>query len=220
MILAMDTATEQASVAIFDEESLRIVAEHSWLSSRRHTVELMPRVDELMREAGLTPWNLSGIAVAIGPGSYTGLRIALSAAKGIVAVTDAPLLGVPTLDITAYPHQAQNLPILALLQAGRRRVCWALYRKENDRWTTDRGYNIGEPEEMAASMKGKTLLVGEITHVVMEALDQNGVQYSIALPGTHIRRAGYLAAIAAKRMASGDVDDPAALSPLYLPRSL
>ncbi len=218
MILAMDSATEQAGVAIFDEKSPRILAEHSWYSSRRHTVELMPRVDALMREADVRPQDLACVAVTIGPGSYTGLRIALSAAKGIVAVTGAHIVGVPTLDVTAYPHRGQELPILAVLQAGRRRVCWALYQKGEGGWSLVGEYEIGEPEEMASVVSGRVLLVGEVTPVIEKALSSADIPYRLAPPGTHMRRPGYLAALAAERMALGNVDDPSTLSPLYLPR--
>jgi tRNA threonylcarbamoyladenosine biosynthesis protein TsaB len=127
---------------------------------------------------------------------------------------------VPTLDVTAYPHRGQELPVLAVLQAGRRRVCWALYRKDGGVWAVVGEYEIGDPEEMAAAVSGELLLVGETTPAVTMALEASGVPYRMAPPGTHMRRAGYLAAMAAARMASGEVDDPATLSPLYLPRRL
>ncbi len=224
MILAMDTSTEQASIALFDESTGKVAAEHSWFSRRRHTVELIPKVDSMVREAGLKTPDLTGVAVALGPGSYTGLRIALSAAKGIVAVTGKPLVGIPTLDVTAYPHVREGLPVLAMLQAGRGRVCWALYPPSGDNALRPmEDYSLGSVEEMSASVSGistEILVAGEISEPVISTLKQAGLKFRLAAPGTNIRRAGVLGAMAWERLAKGDEDDPITLSPIYLPREI
>ena len=224
MILAMDTSTEEASIALFDESTGKVASEHSWLSHRRHTVELMPKVNSMVTEAGLKASDLRGIAVALGPGSYTGLRIALSAAKGIVAVTGKPLVGIPTLDVTAYPHVCAGLPVLALLQAGRGRVCWALYPPSSgEALKPMEDYSLGSVEEMAASMSGagpEILVAGEISEAVIDTLKQGGLKFRIAAPGTNTRRAGVLGAMAWERLTKGDEHDPITLSPIYLPREI
>lgn len=99
-VLALDTATEQAGVALVAADG-RVLAARSWLSRRRHTVELAPTVAELLEEAGVAAAGLGAVAVTLGPGSYTGLRIALSLAKGIGLAGGCPVLGIPTLDLLA-----------------------------------------------------------------------------------------------------------------------
>ncbi len=224
MILAMDTSTEQASISLFSETDGKVISEISWISHRRHTVELMPKVNSLVREAGIDASDLSAIAVALGPGSYTGLRISLSAAKGIVAVTKKPLIGIPTLAVTAYPHITKGLPVLAVLQAGRGRVCWATYEPEEiDIGQSQREYRLGAIEEMVESLQGRDseiLVAGELSEAIISAIEERHQAYRVALPGTNIRRAGHLAAMAWERLKRGEQDDPVTLSPIYLPRTI
>ena len=125
MLLALDTATQFASIALYDGR--QVLAELSWRSERRHTVELAPQVDALLKLAGAAPPDLTALAVSIGPGSYTGARIALSFAKGMVSAASLPLIGIPTLDALAYPHVSSQCPVCALVAAGRGRYCWATY---------------------------------------------------------------------------------------------
>lgn len=132
--LAMDTATDVASVALHDGS---VLAESTWTSRRRHTVELAPRVERMLIGQGLTATDLAGIAVAIGPGSYTGLRISLSLAKGIALGLGTPVVGVPTLDILAA-NLAPRIgatgggDLHAVLRAGRGRIVAGRYRIGGD----------------------------------------------------------------------------------------
>ena len=110
MLLAIDTSTKLAGIALYDG-ARGLIAEYNWHSANRHTEELMPAVAQMMAQAGVTPRDLPAVAVALGPGSFTGLRVALAAAKGLALANGLTLLGVPTLDAVAYPHQAQPVPV-------------------------------------------------------------------------------------------------------------
>jgi tRNA threonylcarbamoyladenosine biosynthesis protein TsaB len=127
--LAVDTATDTASIAIQQDD--RLLAEESWTTRRRHTVQLAPRVARMLDEHELPPSSLSGIAVAIGPGSYTGLRIGLSLAKGMALGAGIDVVGVPTLDVLAAAFSSPALTarprLWAVLRAGRGRVVAAAY---------------------------------------------------------------------------------------------
>ena len=81
MILAIDTATRWAGLALHDGTA--VIAEHGWRCLNNHTIEMTPAIDDMLKQAGVEPADLSGIAVAIGPGSYTGLRVGLALAKGL-----------------------------------------------------------------------------------------------------------------------------------------
>ncbi len=215
MLLALDTATNLASIALYD--GWRVVAEHSWHSARRHTVELAPNVHALLNQAEVSPQQLGAIGVALGPGSFTGLRVALSLAKGLTLSTGAALVGIPTLDIVAYPHQWQSLPVCAVVQAGRGRLCWAIYQHGEEGWHPFTGYRLSSVDEVAQAIQEPTLFSGELLPENAERLrGALGDRFRLAPPAMRLRRAGVLAEIAWARWQAGDVDDPATLSPIYL----
>ena len=126
MLLALDTSTRQAGIALYSSER-GLLAETTWHSANRHTEELMPAIDHMLAQAGLSARDLTAVGVALGPGSFTGLRVGLAAAKGLALAHGLKLVGVPTLDFTAYPHRRQPLPAAALIPAGRGRLFWAIY---------------------------------------------------------------------------------------------
>jgi tRNA threonylcarbamoyladenosine biosynthesis protein TsaB len=215
LLLALDTATDWASIALYD--GWRVVAEYSWHSARRHTVELAPHVNALLTQAEVCPSQLLAVAVTLGPGSFTGLRVALSLAKGLTLVTGAGLIGVPTLDVVAYPHQWQPHPVCAVVQAGRGRLCWALYRHTLNGWQTVTGYRLSTVDAIAAVVDGPTLFSGELMVQNAERLSHLlGEWFLLATPAMRSRRAGVLAEIAWARRQAGKMDDPTTLSPIYL----
>ena len=95
MLLAIDTATAYASIAL--DDGAEILAEHNWLCGNNHTLELAPQVEHMLRTAAVRADTLEALAVALGPGSFTGLRIGLAFAKGFSLAYSLPLLGVPCL---------------------------------------------------------------------------------------------------------------------------
>lgn len=217
ILLALDSATDLASAALYDGE--QVLAELVWHSARRHTVELMPQVDSLCALMGLTAADLSGVAVAIGPGSFTGIRVALSLAKGIAGARQLPLWGVSTLDAIAYPHRLQPLPVTALVQAGRGRVCWAHYTHGTDRreWHVQGPARISSVEALAQATHGPTLFAGEmLTSTRTTLVSLLGSQAHFVPPALTLRRASYLAEIAWPRFLTGHGDDLASLAPIYL----
>ena len=217
MLLALDTATQFASIALYDGVS--VLAELNWRSERRHTVELAPQVDALFKLRNITPQDLTALAVAIGPGSYTGTRIALSFAKGIVAATGLPLVGIPTLDALAYPHLRPDSALCALVAAGRNRHCWASYAPVPSptfpRRTSEWGLN--RLPEILPQLSSPMRFVGELSqddvHYLRSSRDEST---DIITTSLAVRRAGVLAELAWPRLQAGDVDDSTTLSPIYL----
>lgn len=213
MILALDTSTGTASIALYGREE-GVVSELTWRSSSHHTVELAPYLDLLLRQ---NPKELAGIAVALGPGSFTGLRVGLSLAKGFALAQGIPLVGIPTLDALAYSQSHQPLPICALLEAGRGRICAALYEKVTLHRVTD--YLLTTIEGLSAEITRPTLICGEIgeagTAILRKRLGNRAV---VTSPAASLRRAGYLAELGWERLQRGEVDDPRTLEPIYLHR--
>ena len=217
MLLAIDTATRFAGLALYDPEAGRVLGEESWYSVNRHTIELMPRVVRQTEQHGLSADDLTGLAVGLGPGSFTGLRIGLAVAKGLALSRRIPLIGIPTLDVVARPHQAQKLPIWAILQAGRGRICVANYVRRRGRWRRRGDYQLTTLEQLCELEQEPVLFCGEIEAADAQLLRQKlGLAVSIATPAFSLRRAAHLAELAWERLSRGDSDDPASLSPIYL----
>jgi tRNA threonylcarbamoyladenosine biosynthesis protein TsaB len=226
MLLSLDTATRHAGLALYDGQ--QIVAELNWHSVDAQTTELLPRLEQIMAWADAQPADLAAIAVSLGPGSFTGLRVAISLAKGMALAHGLPLIGVPTLDATAYPHLNHGEPVCAVVQAGRGRVLWSIYQPdppadggralELGRW---RGHctptALTDHDGLAAAIDRRTLLVGELTPDLRSLLAARvGNLAALAGPAVATRRAGYVAELGWLRWQAGQADDPAGLSPIYL----
>jgi tRNA threonylcarbamoyladenosine biosynthesis protein TsaB len=206
-----------ASLALYDEAEGRVLGEESWYSVNNHTVELMPRLVRLLEHQGISPANLTGLAISLGPGSFTGLRIGLGVLKGLALVRDLPIAGIPTMEIVARPHMAQGMPIWGILQAGRGRICAANYVRENERWCQRGEYELTTFEQLCQQVTETSLFCGEISAQDASLLrGELGLDAIIASPAASLRRAAFLAELAWERLAKGDADDPATLSPIYL----
>lgn len=217
MLLAIDTATRLAGLALYDHTTGRVLGEEAWYSVNAHTVELMPRLARLMDQQNVTPADLTGLSVSLGPGSFTGLRIGLGLAKGLALAQNLPLVGVPTLDVVARPHKAQRLPIWAIIQAGRGRICAARYARRRGRWRRQGDYLLTTLEALCEEETEPVLLCGEIEAADAQLLRQRlGLAVTIATPAFSLRRASHLAELGWERLVRGDSDDRACLSPIYL----
>jgi tRNA threonylcarbamoyladenosine biosynthesis protein TsaB len=206
-----------ASMALYDPDRGRILAEETWYSMDNHTVELMPRLVRLLEQQRLSPAELSGLVSGLGPGSFTGLRIGLSLIKGLAQASGLPVVGVPTLDVVAEPHKIQRLPICALLQAGRGRFASGYYVRYRGRWRRRGEFRILTLARLCEQIAEPTLFCGEIETPHVEQLRQAlGLDAVVATPAASLRRAAYLAELGWERLSRGDADDVEQLSPIYL----
>lgn len=214
VLVAIDTATEYASLALHD--GTRVLVEHTWESPRNHTVELTPRLVAALRQAKVKSKELGGVAVTKGPGSFTGLRVGMALAKGLALACGIPLLGVPTLDVLAAAQGQDTRPLCAVLQAGRGRIGVAFYRWRDGGWSQEEALRLTTWSELVNGLRSPTLICGEIDQVGMETLATSG-ELAIILPAAaRLRRAGFLAELAWQRLLRGEQDDPATLVPIYL----
>lgn len=217
MLLAIDTATRQISLALY--EGRRVLAEYTWRTVQQHTVELAPQTALLLRRAGVEPGALSGIAVALGPGSYTGLRIGLGFAKGLALAQRLPLFGVPTLDILLHALTGSAERVLAVLEAGRGRVIAGAYFWNGRRWMPAGPPRVLDGATLAAEVQPLTLICGEWDAIRPDDLRALQGRATFASPARSLRRAGDLAEIGWERLQRNEADDPATLAPLYVGRS-
>jgi len=204
-MLAIDTSTRQAGLAV--SEGARTLA-RSWDAGRTQTTTVLPAIDALLRDAGIGVADLAGIAVAIGPGTFTGLRVGVSLAKGLVLAREIPLIGVPTLEVTAAPVRDTEPDVIAVLPAGRGRVVWQRFGEGAD----SEPHNTTLPE-LVAALAGSpdALLIGELgeAHRAAIAQEHPRVRWEHRSPAV-------LADLARARLAAGEIDDPVTLEPRYL----
>src|SRR5689334_6715133 len=119
MLLAIDTSTTQTGLACYDERGL--LGECIWQSGRDHSAQLLPQLSLLLRHLGRARDEISAVAVALGPGSWSGLRVGMSTAKGFALARGVPVIGVGTLDALAYQHDRPGLTTVPLIRLGRER---------------------------------------------------------------------------------------------------
>jgi len=214
MLVAIDTATDYASLALHD--GFRVRVEYTWESPRRHTVELLPRLVAALEQLGLGTERLSGVAVTRGPGSFTGLRVGMAVAKGLALAQRLPLVGVPTLDVVAAAQGRDRRQLCAVLRAGRGRICVATYRWRNGEWRIRGALRLTTWPALVEETTSPTLFCGEIDLAGADALVPLG-ELAVLLPAAaRLRRAGFLAELAWRRLNRGETDDPATLTPIYL----
>jgi len=214
LLLAVDTSTHVASVALYD--GVRVRAEHTWEPARRHTVELAPLVAVMLSQANVQAAALTGLAVAVGPGSFTGLRIGLALVKGLALARGIPVAGIPTLDVTVYPVPQRRTTLYATLQAGRGRICVAPYRWRKGGWQRTGEATLSTWPALADAAPDGAFVCGEIDAEGMAVLKRTE-KLILASPAQRLRRAGYLAELGWTSLSQGVHDDPATLQLIYLP---
>jgi tRNA threonylcarbamoyladenosine biosynthesis protein TsaB len=207
MLLAIDTSTIQTGLACYDASG--VLGECVWQSGRDHTAQLLPQLTLLLRHIGRGSGAISAIAVALGPGSWSGLRVGMSTAKGLALARSLPIVGVGTLDALAYQHARRGATVAPLIRLGRERFA-----------TT--GLSTHEPRnvtlaELCAEINGRALFCGDIDTEVREALRLKlGDRAQFPTPAANLRRPGFLAELAWQRFQAGETDDVATLEPIYL----
>jgi tRNA threonylcarbamoyladenosine biosynthesis protein TsaB len=214
ILLALDTSSRLIGLALYD--GVQVLSEHTWFSHDHHTVDLAPAVAEALEKTGLKASALSSLGVALGPGSFTGLRVGLALAKGLALVKRLPIVGVPTLDILAASQPLLGMPLAAVLRAGRGRLAVGWYCVVGNAWKPSAEIEVLTPEDLAGRIQEPTLVCGELSEEERVLLSRNTGQAILASPAQSLRRPGFLAELAWQRWKSGQIDDPASLSPIYL----
>ena len=128
ILLAIDTSSEFSGLALYHQHSL--LAQIQWASARRHSEQLLPQLDALCRLANITPPQITTVAVSLGPGSWSGVRVGISMAKGLALANDAHIIGINALDVIAWSWRGV-CAITACLALGRGRYAVAHYPSSN-----------------------------------------------------------------------------------------
>ena len=214
MLLALDTSTRNVGVALYD--GLRVLGETIWASDGFHTVELAPAVAEALARAGLQMRDLQALAVATGPGSFTGLRIGIALGKGLALARRLPLVGVRTLDVLAAAQPVMEIPMVALLQIGRGRLAAGWYDAAAGAWRPTGEIGVLTAQTLVERIQKPTMVCGEMTSEERRILSRLRKNVILASPAHSLRRPSFLAELAWQRWQAGELDDPVNLSPFYL----
>ena len=158
-ILAVETATRCQSVAIIDDE--QVLANETHLDCASHASVLIPTIDRLLETLNLSLAQLDGLAVSIGPGSFTGLRVGLSTMIGFRLAIGLPLVTVPTLEAMAWNVKYEDGLICPILRASRDEVYWALFQWKAGQLMRLSEDNHGSIVQLVESIGKKTIFLGE-----------------------------------------------------------
>jgi tRNA threonylcarbamoyladenosine biosynthesis protein TsaB len=219
-ILALDTSTLVSSVAIASSEKL--IAELILQTKLTHSEVLMPHIEQILAMTKIKKTDLTGIAVSIGPGSFTGLRIGLAAAKGMAYALKLPIVGVSTLAALAYHYPMPNIYIAPLLDAQKGNVYTALYRWENGilqevQAPAVKSFDMVLQDGQALDLP--VVFVGDTAQKQALAIAEAGGNVVPAMPQMVMPRAANVAMLGLSEFAKGKMDHVMQLEPVYIRRS-
>jgi tRNA threonylcarbamoyladenosine biosynthesis protein TsaB len=209
LLLALDTSTSTAGVALFDGQ--RVLSETTWLAGREHSSRVLVEVEGALGRVGRTPEDLTGLVVARGPGSFTGVRVALSVAKGMAAGLSIPLWGVSSLDVLAHAAGGPGCRVRAVLEAGRGRYATALYAGGE----VIEAARLAPLDQLIQSITEPTMVIGELSEDARERLATNR-QVHLAPRAACLRRAGFLAELGWRQAQAGHSGDPRLVDAVYV----
>ncbi len=220
LVLALDTSTAQISVAIGDAG--RTLGAVQLTGGRRHAEQLAPAIDYLRRELDVDLGHLAAIAVGVGPGLFTGLRVGVTTAKVMAQALRIPVVGIPSLDLVAYPLRYSDRLVVAVLDARRREVFSARYRAVPGGVQRESEYAVFAPTELVAELAGEMapdrpgiLLAGDgvdrfrAEFAALERAELAGAEF--AAPSV-----AALVELATARAEREEFEAPWELQPLYL----
>jgi tRNA threonylcarbamoyladenosine biosynthesis protein TsaB len=216
-VLGVDTATAGGGVGIIDDE--RVLAEYTFEAGDTPSAGLIPAIQAVLDQAGIDLAAIDAIAVSLGPGSFTGVRVGLSAVKGLSLAGGMPVLGVPTLDALASQLSRTSHLICPLIDARKGEVYAALYKQGEggglERLTP---YQVLSPHALLAQISlQETIFLGDGVEVYQELIKgQLGERSFFAPAELSFLKGQTVAALGLERIKGGERDDVASLVPLYV----
>ncbi|MBW2038286.1 MAG: tRNA (adenosine(37)-N6)-threonylcarbamoyltransferase complex dimerization subunit type 1 TsaB [Deltaproteobacteria bacterium] len=217
MILGIDTSTSCGSLGLIDGD--QVVAEYNLNREETHSARLIPSIQVLLKGAKLDIKDVDGLAVSLGPGSFTGLRVGLSTVKGLALAAEKPVVGVPTLDALAHNLPFTPYLICPFLDARRGEVYTALYKDEGGgRVKRLTPYQVLSPSIMLEEIPPKeTIFLGDGVRVYGELIKERlGERAFFAPPHLRFLRGTMVAELGLQRIMEGERDDISSLVPIYV----
>ena len=219
-ILAIDTATQVSSVAVLKEG--RLLAELTMQGKLTHSETLLPHIEQVLKMAAVAKEELTGLAVSNGPGSFTGLRIGLAAAKAMSYVLGIPLVGVSTLQALAYQLPAPGVRVMCLLDAQKGNAYVESYRWENNSLQVVDSVQVAKITDIVAAcanMNEQVILLGDAVQKKVAGKLELPANVSVAPPHIVMPRAACVAMLGQAKLMAGETDNVMDLEPVYIRRS-
>ncbi len=214
MQLIIDVSATTAALGLSTRSQL--IWESRWLTSQDHTMRLVPEILKGLAENAAEPSSLEAVIVALGPGPFNGLRVAVAVAKGLVMGTDASLIGVNTLEAEAYRCPTSGTPVRPVLRAGRAGFATALFTWTDSQWTRIEDERFVEESELQQFAADDVVLCGELDQGLVARLRQSADIRATLLQDNSPTRLAALALLGWQRKQAGDTSSPATLQPLYV----
>lgn len=214
-LLAIETSSRQLGVALLRDEQL--IASYELLADYPHAVELPDAVNRVLKAGSTTLAQIETIAIDIGPGSFTGLRIGLAFVKALAFSSRKAVVGVPSLDVLAANAPYAPGLVCPLLDAKQKNVYAALYQMDGGRPVKRSDYFLGPVDAWLPKITSTTLFLGDGCALYRQRLTERlGEQARFASMDLWFPKVATLARLGAERFRSGQRDDPSQLVPLYL----
>ena len=212
-LLAIETSTGIGSVAILDAEE-KVMKHIEFPEGTKHGKALVPSIRKLLDGAGWSPSDIDTVAVSVGPGSYTGLRVGLVCGKMAAVFAGADLVAVPSLDVIAHNADTEYERVCAVSDARRDQVYASTYERAGNSLRRMSGYAVVAPQELLGSLREGTVLVGDGIPVIRPSAGEGSVV--LAPEDQWVPRAKTVAELGAMLHAQGVRSDPYSTEPMYL----
>jgi len=225
LLLGIDTATRRVGVVLANEHGMLARVELGGTADPappRHAETLAPAIEWMCAQTGATPASFSAIAVGIGPGMFTGLRVGVTTAKILAQSLRIPVIPIPSLDLLAYPLRHAHGLVVATLDARREQIYWAIYRPSPGGVQRVSEYELGTPDELVAELEARNqdaILCGDGVLRFRGRFESLGARANIAGPAHASPSLTALADLASARYEREDFMSPTDVSPMYLRRS-
>ena len=218
MILAIDSSSLVASVALVNEET--IIAEYTVNLKKTHSQTLLPMIDEIFRMTGINKKELKAIAITGGPGSFTGLRIGAATAKGLALALGIGIINVPTINAMAYNYNHCNKLICPIMDARRNQVYTGVFRCENDTLETvikQCAMSIDDLTDYLNEENEEVIFIGDGIPVFKQTIDEKlTTRHFYARQQLSRQRAATIGAIAWDMYIAGEIENADLFAPDYL----
>jgi tRNA threonylcarbamoyladenosine biosynthesis protein TsaB len=218
-VLSVETSTMLGGAAVIDETA-GLVGEIKLNVKTTHSERLMSAVDALLRKSDLTLDAIDAFSVAIGPGSFTGLRIGLSTVKGLAYATGKPMVTVPTLDAFALNFRYSSYPVCLMLDARKSEVYAAVFTWKQDGFEKVFNERSIRPEELLKELHGAVLFAGEGVHLYRDLIrDAMGDRAIMASADKMVPSPANVAVTGLAKALRNEYTMPAEAAPLYIRKS-
>ncbi len=216
LILGIETATVQAGCAIGGHEGVLALAQSA--KGKRHAESVVPQIQFICDQAKIDLSEISIVAVDIGPGLFTGMRVGIATAKALAHALGVPMIGVPSLDLVAFPVRFTQRLIAAAIDARRGELYYAFYRQVPGGIQRLGEHSVGSPDDLASELLAvgeDILLVGDGAHRYIETFDGLS-KVELADVGFSYPSAASLVQLAHARGLREQFSQPSEVEPLYL----